>query len=173
MSVCFPDPTLPPVLQGKKPAVLSVPSPWALSSRSSSAFWHILVSQRHSPSWCPTTRFILTAPCHRLFFTLDGPLPDMLWLLAPSVLFHPGQCQKLSPHLLYILRGPCLGLRDEERHLASCRLGSRSTGLSCSPCPHTRSHFLLQPLGCHVPHASGDLRHGRGWAPFPGTCPGP
>lgn len=23
----------------------------------------------------------------------DGPLPNMLWLLAPSVLFHPGQCQ--------------------------------------------------------------------------------
>lgn len=24
---------------------------------------------------------------------LDGPLPAMLWLLDPSVLFLPGQCQ--------------------------------------------------------------------------------
>ena len=83
----------PPLLQGQKPWTLIVPSPGASWSPSSSAFWRTLESQLRSPSWCPSTWFTPWAPCRRLFSMLGGALPDMLWLLAPSVLFHPGQCQ--------------------------------------------------------------------------------
>ena len=76
----FPDTS---VLQGKKLNILIVPSPWPWWSPSSSAFWHILVSRQHSPSWCPTTRFILTTLCHRLFSISGGALPDMPWLFSP------------------------------------------------------------------------------------------
>ena len=115
----FTDPVLPPILQGEKPRIPSGPSPSASWSHSLSAFGHILVSQRHSPSWCPTTRFILRAPCRRLFSILGGTLPDMLWLLAPSVLFHPGECQSFLfiYHQMFRYPIPCY-LRDKmKRHL--------------------------------------------------------
>lgn len=132
------------------------------------------MSQRHSPSWCPTIRLTLTAPCHKLFTMSDGPLPDMLWLLAPSVLFHPGQCQSFLPIYFRFSDVPALDGEMRGRDtLPPCRLVSRSPGVSCSPYPHTRSHFFFQPSGFHVPHASGDTRDGRGWAPFPETCPDP
>ena len=38
-----------------------------------------------------------TAPFYRLFSMLGGALPDMSWLLASSVLFHPGQWRGFLP----------------------------------------------------------------------------
>lgn len=54
----------------------------------------------------------------------DGPLPDILWLLELSVLFHPGPCLP-SPCLGDCQLSQPLGLRDErESHLTPRRLGS-------------------------------------------------
>ena len=129
---CFPNPRCSPTLQGKKPQILIAPSPSASCPRSSSAFWHILVSRRLSPSWCPTTRFSLTAPFRRLSSMLGGALSDMSWLLASSVFFYTGQYQGLlSMNCSDAQVFQPWGLRQErERPLTPCRLESQSPGLS-------------------------------------------
>ena len=57
----------------------------------------------------------------------------MSWLLAPSAFFYTGQCHGFLFIYCQMLRyAQPLGLRDErERHLAPCRPGSKSPGLSC------------------------------------------
>ena len=111
-----------------------------------------MVSQQRSPSWCPTTKFTLTAPFYRLFSMLGGALPDMLWLLASSVLFHPGQCQSFFSILYQIIRYCSFRLRNKrERQLTPCRLGSRNPSLSCfSPSSHVPT-FSPSLLGTMFP----------------------
>ena len=125
-------------LQGEKPEILSVPSLWAWWSPSVLAFWHTLVSRHQSPSWCPTTRFILSAPYCRLFSTLGGTLTDMSWLLSSCVLFYTGQCHGFLPVWCQILRYLSVGMRDKRaRHLTPCRQGRRCPRLSlASKSPH-------------------------------------
>ena len=57
----------------------------------------------------------------------------MSWLLAPSAFFYTGQCHGFLFIYCQMLRyAQPSGLRDErERHLAPCRPGSKSPGLSC------------------------------------------
>ena len=145
-SSIFPDPVLAPVLQGRKPQILSVPSPWAWWSPSSSAFWHTLESPRRSPSWCPTTWFTLTASCRRLFSRSDGTRLDMSWLLSYCVLFYTGQHPGFLPIYCQMLRYPSpwdweirwrIPCRQEP-----CRLGTKGALVSpASAHPLTFSIF--------------------------------
>ena len=47
------------------------------------------------------------------------------------------------------------------------------SSLPVSPCPYLHFHFLFQSPRWYVPHASGDIRDGRGRTPFSRTCPDP
>ena len=172
-SSIFPDPVLPPLLQGRKPQILSIPSPWAWWSPSSSAFWRTLESQRHSPSWCPTTRFTLTAPYHRLSSRSDGTRLHMSWLLSYCVPFYTGQCPGFLPVYHQMLRYPS-PWRWETRWRIPCRLGTEGALISpASAHPHTSFHFLFQLPMRHGLHVSVDLHNGSWRAPFPTSCPDP
>lgn len=126
--------------RGRSPKPSSFHPPGASWSPSSSAFWRTLESQPRSPSWCPTTWFTPWAPCHRLSM-LGGALPDMLWLLAPSGLFHPGQCQNFVS--IYCQIKKYLSPKDWETRngVKTKRQGPR---------PHVFP-FLFQPGGALIP----------------------
>ena len=60
-----------------------------------------------------------------------------------------------------------LGLRDERQTRGP------EPWSPASQHPHLCSHRAFQTAELLVPRASGDPGNGRGWAPFPRTCPDP
>ena len=145
--VCVPHSRLLPTLQGEKPEILSIPSPWAWWSPFLSAFWHILESQQHSASWCPTTRFIISILYRRSFSKSGGLLPATSWLFFSCVLFYTGQCHGFLPVYCLVFRysSPWDWQTREQDTLPHVDKRGDALVYPSSPRPHTCFYFLFQP----------------------------
>lgn len=147
------------MLQSRSPKPSCVPS-WSIKSPSSSAFWRTLESQPRCTLMVPYYLIHPESPLPQAFSTSAGTLPDMSWLLPPSVLSHPGQYHGFSSSMVRCSGCQQFGIeRQEIKTPYTCRPGSRGPSLSsCSSfCFRLQSIFFPIPGDQGIWHVMGSF----------------